>query len=166
MKLPEPVDDLTLVNGYTAADASPVNPICPWVYHRIISEVATVHYRFQRGLRQGSSTVERLVTTANEELARIIDNLPPHLQPDWHDGEELDLLRNRAPWIEWQRIDLCNILLQYRILVNRTLEESPAIALELPNLLVGARSICVNSARTIVAISTTSNLPASRRRYW
>ena len=166
MILPRPIDDSELVDASTFPDLSLVDPICPWVYHRVISEVAIVHYRFQRARREGSIALEALVATANEELARIISNLPPHMQPDMQNFQELDLLRTRAPWIEWQRIDLFNLLLSYRILINRVIEETPSIAEELPNSFVGARSVCVDAARTIISINIGANLPTNQSRYW
>ncbi|KAH8689440.1 hypothetical protein BGW36DRAFT_433440 [Talaromyces proteolyticus] len=132
-----------------------------WVYHRVIAQIATIYYRFQRASRGRTQPLGDLVTTANEQLAAVLDNLPFYLQPDGQHATDAATIA-QCPWMEWQRVDLCNALLSYRIFINRSLLQVPSISSERSN---GARKICTESAQMIISITSSTNIPVHQRRY-
>ncbi|KAM5349846.1 hypothetical protein ACJ41O_006351 [Fusarium nematophilum] len=140
--------------------------IHPVHYHIFMARTATVVYHFRETIRPGLASLDeiaRVVKTADEELAEIIDTLPAHLQPDTGGNDEMRRLELEQPWIKWQRYDLTLVLLHLRIRINRTLQEQ---WLSCPGQYSWARSVSVRSAMSVIWINRNWDQPASMRKQW
>ncbi|KAL3481569.1 hypothetical protein BJX99DRAFT_218517 [Aspergillus californicus] len=137
-------------------------------YHIFMARTATVVYRFRSTIRPGLRSLDdiaKAVRLADEELAAIIDTLPTHLQPDIDDvgDEELRQLQLAQPCIRWQRYDITLVLLHLRLHIHRILQ---AQWLSSPDDYNWARTVCVNSAMSVVWINRNWDQPASMRKQW
>ncbi|KAF3388726.1 hypothetical protein F1880_003615 [Penicillium rolfsii] len=136
-------------------------------YHIFMARTAAAVYRFYAKIRSGSGSSEetvRAVKTVDEELAEIIDNLPPLLQPDTVIADEyLRQLQLAHPWIKWQRCDLTLVLLHMRLRIHRALHVQ---WLSPPGHHNWARSVSINSAMSIIWINRNWDQPASMRKQW
>jgi hypothetical protein len=136
-------------------------------YHIFMARTAAAVYRFRAAIKSGSGSSEETITavkTVDEELAEIIDSLPPLLQPDTDIADEhLRRLELVHPWIRWQRCDLTLVLLHMRLRIHRALHEQ---WLSSPGHHNWARSVSVNSAMSIIWINRNWDQPASMRKQW
>ncbi|KAH8646311.1 hypothetical protein BX600DRAFT_444112 [Xylariales sp. PMI_506] len=80
--------------------------ISPWLYHIVLCQISVVNHRFNKGVQGGTFDLQILVRAADEALANIITDLPPHLQPYGDDSQASAISGAEHPWIEWQRVDL------------------------------------------------------------
>lgn len=140
-------------------------------YHIFMAKTAHAYYKFRKALRSELITDQdriQIVRRANDELAGIIETLPPHLHPDLpfgSGGEKLYRLESSQPWIKWQRFDLTLVLLHLRIRVNRTLQ-SHWLPRSVPDELAWARTISVKSSLNVIWINTHWDQNPSMRKQW
>ncbi|KAH7392002.1 hypothetical protein DE146DRAFT_127980 [Phaeosphaeria sp. MPI-PUGE-AT-0046c] len=143
----------------------------PVHYHLFMARAATASYRFRRSLRyKTGSTAEntiQAVKAADEELASIIDTLPFHLQPETSPENDAGLhnIDKTMPWVKWQRFDLTLVLLHLRIRVNRTLQRQWSLNSN-SSQIEWARTICNQSAQSIIWINSNWDQPTSARKQW
>ncbi|PVI00134.1 hypothetical protein DM02DRAFT_593251 [Periconia macrospinosa] len=154
-----------LIDGNLADSEHPVH------YHTFMARSATVLYNFRKRIRSGPATLAekaQIVRSADEELAKIIETLPTHLQPDSHTNEHEDWLNRLEcdkPWIKWQRFDLTFVLFHLRLLINRTLSDlwtTPSGE----TMFGWARTVCLRSALSAIWINKNWDEPASSRKQW
>jgi hypothetical protein len=136
-------------------------------YHIFMARSATVVYRFRATIRSGLKSLDELtkaVRSADEELAQIIDTLPPHLQPDVDTAnEEIRQIEFDQPWIKWQRYDLTLVLLHLRLRLHRHLQ---AQWLSDPDEYSWAKAVSVSSAMSVIWINRNWDQPSSLRKQW
>ncbi|KAL2828333.1 hypothetical protein BJY01DRAFT_228563 [Aspergillus pseudoustus] len=145
---------------------SPSHQPRPVQYHIALSKIAIVYHRFRsllRLTRWESSQITSVVIGADQELADLIDDLPPHLQADevqTPKTQHRDLLH---PWIAWQKSSLSTVLLYYRTLISRTLQghwiDGDAVEARI-------RSICLGSAQGIISNIRAGPVADTRWRPW
>ncbi|KAF2832853.1 hypothetical protein CC86DRAFT_277466 [Ophiobolus disseminans] len=174
---PPAVDELDFDVPYPQAPLPPPSTVAgsnhehPVHYHIFMARTANVWHRFLKAVRLGHETIEdkvRIVRAVDEELAAIINTLPPHLQPDMDSGddeEQLHHVRSKESWVTWQRFDLTLVLLHLRIRVNRTLQEQ-WLSTSNPNRPDWARTVSVSSSVSIIWINSNWGQPASMRKQW
>lgn len=124
--------------------------------------ISSAFQRFRQLLHSGISLREA-VQDSDNQFANIIEELPPHLQPDEVQDEYTRERDSHCPWIRWQHADLRLVLLYHRLAINRLLQSE---WVESPGSLGGARSICLSSALGIEAVTQKWELPMARRRQW
>ncbi|KAL2847022.1 hypothetical protein BJX68DRAFT_268323 [Aspergillus pseudodeflectus] len=136
-------------------------------YHIFMARSAIVVYRFRATIRSGLKSLDELtkaVRSADEELAQIIDTLPPHLQPDIDTAnEEIRQIEFDQPWIKWQRYDLTLVLLHLRLRLHRNLQ---AQWLSDPDEYSWAKAVSVSSAMSVIWINRNWDQPSSLRKQW
>ena len=161
MVLPLPADDTELERGLVSTEPPP-EVISPWWYHNILCKTALVHHRFTQGIRKRTTDLEVLVRIADEGLADIIESLPAHLQPREEASPQSTDLENKYPWIRWQRVDLIMILLLLRSRINyecrKFWSDSPPTSLP-------RRSLCLQSAQSVIMLLEGADMPIHQRRY-
>ena len=134
-------------------------------YHIAMSQVAIHYHRFRFAVRHSKGALEDifpLVISADESLASFIEQLPEHLRPEEPD-ESIDQSRDIDPWMSWQRGNLCVVLLYYRIVINRVLQDQ---WIHDPVTFARTRSICLSSARGIIKMTKAYAQPTARHRPW
>ncbi|CAK7220267.1 hypothetical protein SCUCBS95973_004101 [Sporothrix curviconia] len=141
----------------------------PVHYHIAMIRAAQVKYRFRTALKArplSRANVVRLVTGADEDLARIIDDLPPYLHAD---SDELLLPVPPSPsaqswpppaigeawdaafsWVPRQRLLISLVLLNHRMAINNTLQSSWS---DESILLQRIRSICMDSSSAMITLA-------------
>ncbi|KAF8864876.1 hypothetical protein BDZ45DRAFT_684851 [Acephala macrosclerotiorum] len=136
----------------------------PIQYHIAMIQIATIYHRFRCALRLGASTPDKisaLVIDSDESLANLIESLPDHLR-----GGD-DVLSNNPeidqPWIAWQKTNLSLVLLYYRIVINRALQDQ---WIQDPITFDRTRSICLGSARAMIALVRDYAGSVARHRPW
>ncbi|RDW58397.1 hypothetical protein BP5796_12327 [Coleophoma crateriformis] len=155
--LPSLPDDQThnLVSGCEFPD--------PIFYHIALAKISSLYHRFRIALRAGPSDVAELVRVSDGLLAEMIDQLPPHLNPDEQKTTQTEERDEMYPWAPWQKFDLALTLLAIRLNINRTLQSQWS---ESSKTLSGQRSISLDCARSIIWISSKWQYPTVQRRQW
>ncbi|KAK0101096.1 hypothetical protein ONS95_012920 [Cadophora gregata] len=134
-------------------------------YHIAMSQIAIHYHRFRFALRHSKGTLDDifpLVISADEALATFIAQLPAHLQPEDPD-QIVCTSTDKDPWMCWQRGNLCVVLLYYRIVINRVLQDQ---WIHDPATFARTRSICLSSARGIIKMTKAYTQPIARHRPW
>lgn len=127
-----------------------------------MSQVAIHYHRFRFALRQSKGSLEDifpLVISADESLASFIEELPSHLQP----CQEVIAPSDTDTWQSWQRGRLSVMLLYYRIVINRVLQDE---WIHDPVTFARTRSICLSAARGIIKMTKAYAQPIARHRPW
>lgn len=136
----------------------------PIHYHLFMIRLAKVYHQFRSRLKIGTwtrSSVGNLVQLTDDELAHIISDLPPYLQADY-EGSKRAQEESSFPWIPWQRAKIALILLNYRVLVNKILQNIWSDDLTFQRV----RAICLSSSRAIISLVLDSGVPHQRMRTW
>lgn len=136
-------------------------------YHVAMIQVSVVYHRFRSALRLSGGALEDIsliVANADESLANIIEHLPQHLrgQDDLVDND-IQQKDSDLGWISWQRQNLCVVLLYFRIVINRVLQDQ---WIQDPVTFVRTRSICLSSAQGIINMAKGYTEPIARHRTW
>ncbi|KAJ8114045.1 hypothetical protein OPT61_g3983 [Boeremia exigua] len=142
----------------------------PVHYHIFMAKTACAFHRFRQAVRSAVTLEDTIyaVRTADDRLARVIDTLPAHLQPDMANGSEqerLDYIEQTKPWVIWQRFDVTLVLLHLRIHVHRILQDQWVQDRD-GNEFDWAKNISIMSAKSIIWINDNWNQPASMRNQW
>ncbi|CAK7199274.1 hypothetical protein SEUCBS139899_001949 [Sporothrix eucalyptigena] len=154
----------------------------PVHYHIAMIRAAQVKYRFRTALKArplSRTDVVRLVTGADEDLARIIDDLPPYLHAD---SDELLLPVPSSPsaqswpppavgesrhaafsWVPRQRILISLVLLNHRMAINNTLQSSWS---DESILLQRIRSICMDSSSAMITLALRDGIELEFLNTW
>ena len=135
-------DDEMSAWNLTAVDDAYPRPI---QYHIAMIRLAQEYHRFRHRLPTTADTAAKLesfVLEADESLARIIDELPPHLTMSGQIGDDI-------PWAHSQRKNLAVALLFYRLNINRVLQHQ---WLDCDVAFRRARAICLSSAKAIISL--------------
>ena len=166
--LPLDIDDEELLWQSLHASCHPRTPTRPRPiqYHLAMITIATLWHRFRSCLakvRHNPTKLEALVLQTDEALTNIIHGLPSHLQ---HDASTLDDV-NAPPWIPWQRNSISMLILYYRLVINRLLQDH---WVQSPNTYARTQSICLGSAQAIVSLvsqnMSRNSTSSSRHRTW
>jgi len=134
-------------------------------YHIAMSQVAIHYHRFRFAVRHSKGSLEDIfpfVISADESLASFIEQLPEHLRPEEPD-QKIDQPDDIDPWMSWQRGNLCVVLLYYRIVINRVLQDQ---WIHDPVTFARTRSICLSSAQGIIKMTKAYAQPIARHRPW
>lgn len=161
MVLPLPFDDDELERGDVSTEVPP-NMVSPWWYHVILCKTALVHREFTQGIRKKDTDLEVLVRIADEGLANIIESLPDYLQPLEEGSPHSTDLEDKYPWIRWQRVDLIMILLLLRSKINY---ECRKFWSNSPPTSMPRRTLCLQSARSVIMLLESADMPIHQRRY-
>ncbi|KAL5319387.1 hypothetical protein ACEPPN_012438 [Leptodophora sp. 'Broadleaf-Isolate-01'] len=138
-------------------------------YHIAMSQISIHYHRFRFAVRQSKGSLEDifpLVIAADESLASFIEQLPEHLRPEQVQTTQVSsqsLETPLDPWKVWQRGNLCVVLLYYRIVINRVLQDQ---WIHDPVTFARTRSICLSSARGIIEMTKAYTHPVARHRPW
>ncbi|RDW56672.1 hypothetical protein BP6252_14058 [Coleophoma cylindrospora] len=135
----------------------------PIFYHIALAKISSLYHRFRIALRAGPSDVAELVRVSDGLLAEMIDQLPPHLNPDEQKTTQTEERDEMYPWASWQKFDLALTLLAIRLNINRTLQSQWS---ESSKTLSGQRSISLDCARSIIWISSKWQYPTVQRKQW
>lgn len=148
VNLPSITDDDELVSD-SSITARPQGYPRPIHFHIAMIEAAIIYRRFFTSLKYGNldqAAAVELVIKTDEELAYLIDTLPPYLHGDsdvsWPNDESF-------PWIPAQRTKLSVFLLSLRATINRKLQN---IWSENGTVFRRARSVCLRSSEGIIAL--------------
>lgn len=160
-ELPQELHDQSLLGG-SSRDTSLPKPV---QYHIAMSRVSVVVNRFRATLRAkawSARQVAQIVSSADEELASLIVDLPPHLRNDegTHHNRGVEDVQ---PWIAFQRRSLTLVLLHHRIVTNRILQGH---WLEGSLKFDGSRKMCLSSAVAIIHVASSDNADFSHLRPW
>lgn len=166
-RLPLVISDAWLVDtGCRIAKPSSQEP-CPVQYHIVMAEIAKIYHQLHAKLRVrrwSATEVADFVVQADDQLADVIERLPPHLQ---HTADAsvnvIEGLEQRLPWIATQRTSLVVVLLYYRLAINRILQ---TYWIEGSMNFARARSICLSSAVGLIHSVTSSPVQFNRLRSW
>ncbi|KAF2638874.1 hypothetical protein P280DRAFT_491342 [Massarina eburnea CBS 473.64] len=130
-----------------------------------MARIATIYYQLHSKLRLrrwSPSEVANFVIQADDQLATLIEQLPPHLQNDMGYVHHRNMERE-WPWIATQRTSLIIVLLYYRLAINRVLQ---VYWLEGSTNYARARSICLSSAIGVVDSAVSGDANFTRLRSW
>ncbi|RDW67513.1 hypothetical protein BP6252_08909 [Coleophoma cylindrospora] len=129
-----------------------------------MAQISISLFRFHRAFRtQPSEQIGNIVRTSDAELANIISSLPQHLQPDEPRTDATEKRDVLNPWIPWQKWDLTQTFLYYRMKINCTVQLEWLLT---PHLFEGQRSICLDAIRMMLWIRRNWDQPVARRRQW
>lgn len=164
--LPMDTDDLGLLGSDPSTHSDGQQRPRPVQYHIAMAKISIVFNNVRSKLcahRWGGSEVAEMVILADNELATVINDLPPHLQND-EPTTAFTLERDaQLPWICWQKAALTMVLLYHRMCVNRTLQQYYT---ENSLNYARARSICLSSANGIIQAAHQVPADISRLRSW
>lgn len=145
--LPAYLDDDEIEVGYQLRPSDHPRPIG---YHIAMCRIATLYHRFRSLLLLGPwSSIEHLnhIHNSDEELAKVLEQLPRHLRPDESETTESRALALIHPWINHQTRHLTWVFFYRRITINRVLQNAWFVR---PDMFAGPRAICVLSARSLI----------------
>jgi hypothetical protein len=131
----------------------------PISYHIVMAQVAQINHRFHQLQRLDIWDRHRMldvVRNTDDELASVISSLPAHLQPD---NDE----KYTQPWIIWQKKHITQVLLYYRIVINRTMQYN---WFKEPHIFAGPRAVCLMSSRGLITTTRDSEIPFAKQRSW
>ncbi|PSN59326.1 hypothetical protein BS50DRAFT_605296 [Corynespora cassiicola Philippines] len=131
-----------------------------------MSKIAIICYQFHSKMRLrrwSASEIAEFVLQADNQLANLIDQLPPHLQNDELETVETRDRDTHRPWIPYQKTSLAMVILYYRLAVNRILQSH---WLKGSANYARARSVCLSCAMGIVNSAVTCRNISSRMRSW
>ena len=131
----------------------------PVQYHIAMIRLAQEYHRFRSRLpiMVGNAVeLKAFVLEVDEGLARIIDELPPHLTMSGQIDDD-------TPWTHWQRKNLALALLFYRLNVNRVLQHQ---WLSCDITFKRARAICLSAAKAIISLVDGDNDSLVLYRSW
>jgi hypothetical protein len=154
-----PLPEVTREGSIPMPNGSRIHPV---QYHIFMSRTARAYHRFQRALQNNQGSKLGIVRAADEQLAELIDDLPPHLQPDMKSGVDSEL-ETVHPWIRWQKVEFTLVLLYHRLCLYRVLQAEWTRS---PEEFASPRAVCLITARDIIWISQNWELPHSERRQW
>lgn len=153
-------DELDLQASSSRNDARP-HPI---QYHNAMIRLAYEYHRFASrlsGVAGNASVLEDFVLQSDESLARIIDELPPHLTMFGHIDDQY--VGQHLPWVRWQRESFILALLFYRLTINRVLQYQ---WLDRKMTSSRAGAVCLNSAKALIALVDRDSTSVAKRRSW
>ncbi|KAH0383403.1 hypothetical protein KCU92_g5365, partial [Aureobasidium melanogenum] len=153
-------DDLDLQASSSLNDTRPR----PIQYHNAMIRLAYEYHRFATrlpGVAGNASALENFVLQSDESLAKIIDELPPHLTMFGHTDDEH--MEQHLPWVRWQRESFILALLFYRLTINRVLQHQ-WLDCEMSSSRAGA--VCLSSAKALIALVDRDSTSVARRRSW
>ncbi|CAD0113757.1 unnamed protein product, partial [Aureobasidium uvarum] len=153
-------DRLDWQNSSGLNDARP-HPI---QYHNAMIRLAYEYHRFASrlpGVSGDASALEDYVLQADESLAKIIDELPPHLTMLGHTDDHQVV--QHVPWVTWQRETFILALLFYRLTVNRVLQHQ-WLDCEISSSRAGA--VCLSSAKALITLVDRDSTSIIMRRCW
>jgi Fungal specific transcription factor domain/Fungal Zn(2)-Cys(6) binuclear cluster domain len=164
--LPLAIDDHQLLLCVVPDTQSSDNVPFQVQYHIIMARIASVYNELRSKLcaRDWSDTdIAEIVNAADNDLAAIVDELPPHLQNDESPTPETRERDSKFPWITWQRTSLTLVLLYHRVCINRVLQQHHT---EGSVYYARARSISISSASGIIRAAHSMQPDKSRLRSW
>lgn len=138
----------------------------PIEYHLQMIKLSRLIHAFRTSLRQihgQDKGVVDLVLKTDEALAKIIEDLPSHLQMYQVPNHAAWVQEHYKPWIAWQRLHLSSALLYCRIVINRVLQDQ---WVQDPETFARTRAICLSSAQGIISLSTQFDPSLARHRPW
>jgi hypothetical protein len=165
-QLPADVSDAQLLEANNGRFPLSKRGPHPVQYHIVMARIATIYYHLHSKLRMrrwSPSEVANFVIEADDQLAAVIEQLPPHLHNDKPDSQQDLEMERQWPWIATQRTSLVMVLLYYRLAINRILQ---AYWLEGSTNYARARSICLSSAVGVIRSAVSSNANFTRLRSW
>lgn len=164
--LPLAIDDDQLLLGVNPdLSSSDVIP-CQVQYHIIMARIAIVYNKLTSKLCAcdwSDTDIGKIVNTADNDLAAIVDELPPHLQNDESTTPETRQRHAKFPWISWQITGLTLVLLYHRVCINRVLQQHHS---EGSVYYARARSISISSASGMIRAAHSMQPDKSRLRSW
>ncbi|KAL6252394.1 hypothetical protein RBB50_000113 [Rhinocladiella similis] len=146
---PSYLDDEDILAGSAKGIRSAAYPR-PVGYHLALCRIAVIYYRFRSMIGLGAWTTTELlglIRDADNELALVISNVPPHLRPDERQTEATQSRNMQHPWIRSQLQHLIRVLFYRRITINRILQSAWHSQ---PTVFDGPRAVCLLSARTLI----------------
>lgn len=164
-QLPDEVDDEELASGSPLSRLSRSKPR-PISYHLTMIKISKIYYqiRYKLRLRRWSpAEVAEFVFAADEQLAHLISELPPHLQFEEVSTDATKERDRRYPFILWQKENLSKILLYYRMAISRLSNEHGRDG---SVMVARARAICLSSAKGLVNCTLSHATESSKARPW
>ncbi|PVH68387.1 hypothetical protein DL98DRAFT_522795 [Cadophora sp. DSE1049] len=164
--LPMDADDLRLLGSASLIEPDSEQRPRPIQYHIAMAKISIVFNNVRSKLyarRWAGFEVAEMVIIADNELAAVINDLPPHLQNDEVTTTFTAERDAQLPWIRWQKAALTMVLLYHRMCVNRTLQQHYT---EGSLNYARARSICLSSAKGIIQAAHQVPGDISRLRSW
>lgn len=153
-------DDFNLQISRSPNDAGP-HPI---EYHNAMIRLAYEYHRFASRLPDvidNESALEDFILQSDESLAKIIDELPPHLTMLGHtDSQDPE---RHLPWVPWQRGTFILALLSYRLAVNRVLQHQ---WLDCEMSMSRAGAVCLSSAKALITLVDRDSASIVMRQCW
>ncbi|CAO2658334.1 Nn.00g060570.m01.CDS01 [Neocucurbitaria sp. VM-36] len=165
-QLPSDIDDRQLLHSIRGRIAVEKQEARPVQYHIVMCKIAIICYQLRSKIRLRrwyASEISVFVLEADDQLAGLIDQLPPHLQNDETETPETRNRDSNQPWIPYQKLSLAMVILYYRLAINRILQSH---WLEGSTDYTRARSVCLSSAMGIVNSAVTRSTSSSRMRSW
>lgn len=162
-QLPADISDTELLEsnvGDTPAQEKQSHPVH---YHIIMSRIATIYHNLHAklSLRKWSpSGIADFVIQADDQLADVIEQIPPHLQTNNTTSQHTETVH---PWLPTQCTSLAIVLLYYRLAINRILQ---TYWLEGSTNFARARSVCLSSAIGVIRAATAGDATFRRLRSW
>ena len=153
-------DDLDSQVSSSLNDARP-HPI---QYHNAMIRLAYEYHRFASRLPSVSgdaSALEDFVLQSDESLAKIIDELPPHLTMFGHTDDQH--AEQHLCWVRWQRESFILALLFFRLTINYVLQHQ-WLDCEMSTSRAGA--VCLSSAKALIALVDRDSTSVLKRRSW
>ncbi|KAH0347850.1 hypothetical protein KCU83_g6482, partial [Aureobasidium melanogenum] len=136
----------------------------PIQYHNAMIRLAYEYHRFATrllGVAGNASALEDFVLQSDESLAKIIDEIPPHLTMFGHTDDEY--VEQHLPWVRWQRESFILALLFYRLTINRVLQHQ---WLDCGMSSSRAGAVCLSSAKALIALVDRDSTSVAKRRSW
>jgi hypothetical protein len=166
-QLPADINDAQLLETDLGMPPTPAREPRPVQYHIIMARIATIYHQLHAKLRLrrwSPSGIADFVVQADDQLAEIVEHIPPHLQAEGDNtephGHEIEQV---LPWIATQRTSLAMVLLYYRLAINRILQ---TYWLEGSTNFARARSVCLSSAVGVIRSATSGDVTFRRLRSW
>ncbi|GME61721.1 hypothetical protein P154DRAFT_450946 [Neofusicoccum parvum] len=150
--------DLADQHSDPAFDTDTISCPRPIHYHITLAKLASALNRFTSSFGHVVS-LQAAVQSADNDLANIISELPPHLCA----GEASSALESAPGWVSWQQRSISVLFLYYRMVVNRTIcnNEPKGSAVS-----AGATAICFEAAHGICRLLVEKEDHDPRHYIW
>ncbi|KAH6094729.1 hypothetical protein HBI65_122840 [Parastagonospora nodorum] len=162
-QLPADISDAQLLASDSGVVSQPDHHPRAVQYHITMARIATIYHHLHAKLRLrkwSPSGIADFVIQADDHLADVIEQIPPHLQNNDTTSPHTEALH---PWIATQRTSLAIVLLYYRLAINRILQ---TYWLEGSTNFARARSVCLSSAIGVIGAATAGDATFRRLRSW
>ncbi|KAJ4298139.1 hypothetical protein N0V90_006038 [Kalmusia sp. IMI 367209] len=167
-QLPKDVDDAQLEEhrGDRFEPVTARQDPRPVQYHIVMSKIAIISYQLHSRIRLrrwSPKDIDGFVLQADNQLAALIEQLPPHLRNDELSSPETRTRDAKYPWIPYQKTSLAMSILYYRLAINRILQ---VYWLEGSTTFARARAVCLSSAMGVVSSAVSGSSSPTRLRSW